>query len=224
MLFFGSFDAIVVVASIFILFPHEQTDRKGHALQHFRWTIDRFSVMGARNPLAKSALSVLRAILARFAKAVGVDAEVAASTVESVTASNTPVSSRETIGTTPNSLTSRTGQAETPMDPWSMTAVMPGMSTGSVDYSSVPTTSISPDGVNDDGGLIMGDVPIMHPLLPTNDLVWNDLSALDMDGSQMNPIDNGASLDPNMFDWQFGGGFGDDTIWQFLNNHQPGQA
>ena len=38
-LFFGSFDAVVLVASIFILFPNEHIDRAGRAREEAQWAL-----------------------------------------------------------------------------------------------------------------------------------------------------------------------------------------
>ncbi|KAI0970994.1 hypothetical protein F4678DRAFT_110073 [Xylaria arbuscula] len=70
-LFFGTFDAVVMVASIYILFPREHPELLDEARQHFQWAVDRFEKMAERNHLARSALGVLQAIWIRFKKAVG---------------------------------------------------------------------------------------------------------------------------------------------------------
>lgn len=81
LLFFGSFDAIVLIASVYIMFPHEQTGFTDKIAVHFQWTVERFSAMQERNPLAKSAQGVLKAIIARFKKAVASAQSVSPSTV-----------------------------------------------------------------------------------------------------------------------------------------------
>lgn len=70
-LFFGTFDAVVMLASIYILFPREHVELLPTAVQHFRWAVERFERMAERNRLAQAALGVLRAIYIRFKKAVG---------------------------------------------------------------------------------------------------------------------------------------------------------
>jgi hypothetical protein len=70
-LFFGTFDAVVMVASIYILFPKEHPELLDQSRQHFQWAVDRFEKMAERNHLARSALGVLQAIWIRFKKAVG---------------------------------------------------------------------------------------------------------------------------------------------------------
>ncbi|KAK4122876.1 hypothetical protein N657DRAFT_575086 [Parathielavia appendiculata] len=73
-LFFGTFDAIVLMASIYILFPKEHPELVRDALQHFQWAVQRFEAMSQRNPLAKAALGVLHAIYMRLKKSLGISA------------------------------------------------------------------------------------------------------------------------------------------------------
>lgn len=70
-LFFGTFDAIVMMASIYILFPKEHPELLNNALQHFQWGVERFETMAERNRLAGAALGVLNAIYIRLKKAIG---------------------------------------------------------------------------------------------------------------------------------------------------------
>ena len=76
-LFFGTFDAIVLVASIYILFPRENREFVKNAVQHFTWAVERFAAMSERNYLAKAAVGVLKAIEVRFGRSLemGVKAE-----------------------------------------------------------------------------------------------------------------------------------------------------
>ncbi|KAK1760644.1 fungal-specific transcription factor domain-containing protein [Echria macrotheca] len=71
-LFFGTFDAIVLMASVYILFPKEHRDLVQNALQHFQWAVERFEAMSERNALARAALGVLQAIFVRLKKSLGI--------------------------------------------------------------------------------------------------------------------------------------------------------
>lgn len=71
-LFFGTFDAVVLMASVFILFPRENAEYVTSALQHIQWAIERFETMAERNRLAASARGVLHAIHIRLKKALGI--------------------------------------------------------------------------------------------------------------------------------------------------------
>ncbi|KAL2125958.1 hypothetical protein VTI74DRAFT_2082 [Chaetomium olivicolor] len=75
-LFFGTFDAIVLMASIYILFPKEHPEMLPSALQHFQWAVQRFQAMAGRNSLAKAALGVLNAICIRMRKSLGLSKEM----------------------------------------------------------------------------------------------------------------------------------------------------
>ncbi|KAK0732709.1 hypothetical protein B0T21DRAFT_452261 [Apiosordaria backusii] len=69
-LFFGTFDAIVLMAAIYILFPREHPELVQSALQHFQWAVERFEAMSERNALAKAALGVLHAIRLRLRRSL----------------------------------------------------------------------------------------------------------------------------------------------------------
>lgn len=73
-LFFGTFDAVVLMASIFILFPKDNSEYIPAALQHFQWAVERFEAMSERNRLAAAARRVLQAIHYRLVKALNVQA------------------------------------------------------------------------------------------------------------------------------------------------------
>ncbi|KAK4188823.1 OMPdecase-domain-containing protein [Podospora australis] len=70
-LFFGTFDAIILMAAIYILFPKENRELVSSALQHFQWAVERFEAMSAKNALAKAALGVLRAVGVRLKRSLG---------------------------------------------------------------------------------------------------------------------------------------------------------
>ncbi|KAI9734182.1 MAG: hypothetical protein M1818_006611 [Claussenomyces sp. TS43310] len=66
----STFDAIVLVAAVYILHPNENPNHLDDALQHFEWAMERFETMSARNPMAKGALGVLQAIHVRLLKSL----------------------------------------------------------------------------------------------------------------------------------------------------------
>ena len=66
----NTFDAVVVVAAIYIMHPKENRDLLSTALQHFEWGMQRFQLLGGRNSMATAALGVLKAIHARLKKAL----------------------------------------------------------------------------------------------------------------------------------------------------------
>ncbi|KAF7558346.1 hypothetical protein G7046_g5809 [Stylonectria norvegica] len=197
MLFFGSFDAIVLIASVYILFPHEHAELTGSVHQHFQWTIDRFSAIQHRNPLAKSAQGVLRAIVARFKKSVA----------QPTPASSTdPGSSR----TPASDSTSRMNlNLDTPPTPASSLAMAGGF------------VYPAPSTVGSEWMVPSADsLAAIAPMFPTGDLIFNDLNAVHEE-PPLSQGDGVAVLDDDDFWWQFGGDLGDDTVWQFLNQLQP---
>ncbi|KAM0187813.1 hypothetical protein ACHAPA_010372 [Fusarium lateritium] len=183
MLFFASFDAIVLLASVYILFPREHEEFTDKTIEHFQWTIERFSAIQERNPLAKSAQGVLRAIVARFKRAM---AKAQNGSLPSLTDGSTVGSRNIASGSTPAS-----------------------SSLDSNDLPALDSTWMFPSA---------DTLSMMAPFFPTGDLVYNDLTAgPDM---SMAPLLVGNSQDEVGGDdliWQFGGGWGDDTVWQMLN-------
>jgi len=65
-----TFDAIILIAATYILYPSENRDDLDDSLQHFEWAMERFHMIGDRNAMAKAALSVLKAIYVRLKKAL----------------------------------------------------------------------------------------------------------------------------------------------------------
>ncbi|KAH7246139.1 hypothetical protein BKA59DRAFT_477294 [Fusarium tricinctum] len=183
MLFFASFDAIVLLASVYILFPREHTEFTDKTIEHFQWTIERFSAIQERNPLAKSAQGVLRAIVARFKRAME---KAQNGSLPSLTDGSTVDSSKTASGSTPGS--------------------------SSLDSNGLPALDStwmfpSADALN-----------MMAPFFPTGDLVYNDLTAgPDMAMAPLPFTDNQNEVGGDDLIWQFGGGWGDDTVWQMLN-------
>ncbi|KAK3371551.1 fungal-specific transcription factor domain-containing protein [Lasiosphaeria ovina] len=94
-LFFGTFDAIVMIASIYILFPKEHPDLVFESIQQFDWSVERFEIMSVRNGLAKAALGVLRAINLRLRRSLGISSQpgTSAKSILPSPASTTPSAS-----------------------------------------------------------------------------------------------------------------------------------
>ncbi|KAM7217174.1 hypothetical protein V8F06_007465 [Rhypophila decipiens] len=78
-LFFGTFDAIVIVAAVFILFSGEfgpGGEYVDGAVRQFGWAVERFRAMSGRNELARAALGVLKVLGVRFVRALGLKEHV----------------------------------------------------------------------------------------------------------------------------------------------------
>ncbi|CAM1503937.1 Fc.00g015280.m01.CDS01 [Cosmosporella sp. VM-42] len=195
MLFYGSFDAIVLIASVYILFPHEHPELTGSVLQHFQWTTERFSAMQERNPLARSAQGVLRAIIARVKKAVSSVAPPSSTEGRSL---GTPTSDGKATTAATESTPASSLSAGEPF-------AYPQPSTGN--EWTVPSTD---------------NLASIAPMFPTSDLIYNDLNAVHDNNVLMPPLGGEPTLDGGDFAWQFGGDLGDDSFWQLLNQFQPG--
>lgn len=151
--------------------------------------------MQDRNPLAKSAQGVLKAIVARFKKAI--------SSTESATgyetrSSDTPASDGKNSGGGTDST--------------------PASSLGTGGSYTYPQPSASSEwSVPSIDGLAS-----IAPMFPTSDLIYHDLNAFSDEGIGLPPTDGEAVVNADEFAWQFGGDLEDDTLWQFLNQYQTG--
>ncbi|KAI0143396.1 hypothetical protein BJ166DRAFT_540115 [Pestalotiopsis sp. NC0098] len=247
-LFFGTFDAIVMMASIYILFPKEHPELLNDALQHFQWGVERFEAMADRNRLAAAALGVLNAIYIRLKKAIGhgflnklcprsfhCPPELC-KTEQQDEASSSP-DRKPSISTSSPALT----QSHHP-------------SVASTAESSAVQTS---DGGTNGTGLTPGadifatpdwsfptdfDFSSLPPMYPMGDVAYNDLTGIrddgfisgagmgvwqaatgapagaDMIGSMARPT---GGEQQGEVGYNFGGEFGNDTIWNLLNQFPP---
>lgn len=214
-LFFGSFDAVVLIASVYILFPHEHPELRDISLQQFQWTIERFSAMQERNPFARSAQGVLKAILGKVIKAVNNSEAPSPNLTEGGGSSATPSSTRGTTDSTPGSSFSKA-----PANPSSIASTAPKIE----DH---PSAYPPPPGTGPYWAMPSADsLASLVPMFPTSDLIFNDLNVVhDGSGGMVAPpLGEQAGLGDGGMAWQFGGDFGEDTLWQFLNQYQPGMA
>ncbi|OLN92139.1 Multidrug resistance regulator 1 [Colletotrichum chlorophyti] len=210
-----NFDAVVLMASIYILFPKENLEMAGSAMQHFHWTTERFEAMQERNPLAKAAKGVLQAIFAKFKKAVGNPAppsslsSLASQTPASTTESASSVSGRGSVST----MTAAT--ADTPASKGS-TVATPTSLPAAPDASSYPMPSSHSEWTMPNSW----DFTAIAPLFPMGDLIYNDLNGIPDDGSL--PA-WGATTPPPPAAGQttFEGVFGNDSVWNLLNQYDP---
>ncbi|OAQ96659.1 hypothetical protein LLEC1_05483 [Akanthomyces lecanii] len=220
-LFFGSFDAVVVIASVFILFPHESPELRDSAVRRFHWTIAKFEAIREHNAVARAAQGVLNAIKSRFIKAVGNDTPGLSPASEATS----PPQNGKAADQTPDS--SRTGLTGGSGSNTSSTNLSLGISPS--DESSAIRSwanNASTDGVNG-WSLLEDSLSTLAPIYPTSDLFFNDLVAkygeTDMASCTLDPV--GAqqpSADGFGLSCQFDGAFAaDNTFWQFMNQFNP---
>lgn len=223
-LFFGSFDAVVVIASIFILFPHESPELRDSAVRRFHWTIAKFEAIREHNSVARAAQGVLTAIQSRFIKAVGNDTpglspDPDAASPPAQIDDNTP----ESVQTAP-----RAGSGSGA----SMNSLSLGISPS--DGSSSATGTWGGGGGAADGvsawSLPEDSLSALAPMYPTSDLLFNDLVAKygDAGGGSLadctiDTVDAQQTAgDAFGMACQFDGDFAaDNTFWQFMNQFNP---
>ena len=250
------------MATIYMIFPQEHHEFRQTALQQFHWAIERFSAMQERNPLAKSALGVLKVIHAKFINAINRALEMEASTGGSTASGGlrsleTPSSKQghaisTVTGTSPS--TSSSGSRGVLDDGTGQGGSLTTMSGGEEGVAQ-SSMAFTPGGmkaggsVDNTNGWSMApamDLSSLQPMFPTYDLLFNDLNVVD-DGTmagfgdfpppnlqqaeaqaqtqvqQMQGTTGHAQNDQygNM-PWQFGGDFGNDTVWKLLNEWEPG--
>ncbi|KAH8677278.1 humps family-domain-containing protein [Xylariales sp. PMI_506] len=244
-LFFGTFDAIVMMASIYILFPKEHPELLRNALQHFQWGVERFETMATHNRLAAAALGVLNAIYIRLKKAIGhgflnrccpksfrcdgfqFDEKSDGAANLGETPSETMASSETSPNPTHHnpSIASVSGSSSILQSP--ETADLTPATTNNTDLFASPEWSFPTN----------FDFSTLTPMYPMGDLAYNDLTGIrdDAFGSAGTmpapwPMTSAASLPGGLTgleataeeeSWAFGGEFGNDTIWNLLNQIPP---
>ena len=224
LLFYNSFDAIVLIATVYIFFPRENSDHVQDAMQHFEWTATRFDAMQHKNPLAKSAKGVIQAIFRKFRKVVekapGVTnlpsiANICASPPEGEPGRPSPMSQAGMTSTSPHATESSAAGAS----PSTMDAGTP-----SDRQPLFPGPSLTP---NWTAGNVTQDFSSLAPLHPTEDLFFNSLDILLpgemplLSGKTSWTAANSQAMGKNMASqgFLFGGEFGQDSVWTALNQY-----
>ena len=190
------------MASIYILFPKENQELLGSAMEHFHWTAQRFEAMKEKNLLARSARGVLQAIYVKFSRAVGSlppGSESARSFQGSPSLASTDTPAiKATSGTTPSSGPESAVGARSSYPPPSATNDWTMPSSGVFDFSSIA------------------------PLYPLGDLLYNDLNGIPEDGMRQPRTAEMPVTAFNGQPWQVEGVFGTDSFWSLLNQYDPG--
>lgn len=237
-LFFGSFDAVVVIASIFILFPHENPEMRDGAVRRFHWTIAKFEAIREHNSVARAAQGVLKAIQARFIKAVGKEtpelspdpdaaspsqaAAVAEPMPDSTSAATKSGGSNEAANSAGIPSTASSHNLSTGISPSTgSSGTAPWMAAGEGTSSAMNGWSLPDESLS-----------LLAPIYPTSDLFFNDLVAK-YDGAggvdsstllQGSGAATGQSMPVDAFglQCQFDGDFGaENNFWQFMNQFNP---
>lgn len=263
-LFFGTFDAIVLMASIFILFPRENTEYIPTALQHFQWAVERFEAMAERNRLAAAARGVLNAIYVRLKKSLGIGfvnardpaPVLGPGTTREATSSSQPDCPAPNGGRVAQSsattLVTASGGPSNGPGAYMFGGSLSSSSTATATASG--TTPIDPGlGGGGGGGVVAGsdwtlpegfDWSSIQPVYAMADVAYNDLMGINCSGGETSaaaassssvpswaggaPLLNevpgaggggggGGGADPQP--WLFGGDFGNDSVWNLLNQY-----
>jgi len=198
------------MASIYILFPKENQELAGSAMQHFQWTTQRFEAMAERNRLARSAQAVLQAIYVKFRKAVGNP------TLPPTTCSlPTPASdSAQSYAENPSA-----GSAtDTPPPGKAMSGLTPSEAAETTASSYPPPSTTSEWTMPNDF-----DFASITPLYPMADVIYNDVTGIP-DGPGLMPGWGAETptAEIGLQPWQFEGDFGSDSVWNLLNQYKLG--
>ncbi|KAK4243787.1 hypothetical protein C7999DRAFT_17908 [Corynascus novoguineensis] len=203
--FFGTFDAIVLMASIYILFPKEHPDMVQRAVQHFHWAVERFEAMSTRNSLAKAALGVLHAICLRMSKALGLSKLAAQKLLIPGSASTSPANGSVDGSTASSTVFSPCTTASYNPSP-SMGSSRTSMSTAAVSTSGddlSPSQHCNLNGVPQQGvccntNTDFASAPSNPPPAPAPDFNFD----LDPDLFAINPSTSSSNTNnDNPFDW-----------------------
>ncbi|KAI1449353.1 hypothetical protein F5Y02DRAFT_207315 [Annulohypoxylon stygium] len=243
-LFFGTFDAVIMIASIYILFPREHGELLATVRQHFEWAIERFEKMANRNRLAQAALGVLHAIYIRFKKAVGYSCKAISDVGGSTTSCSGTTGSSDMQ--TPSSLSEPASQNSQNQSSTSNTTAPSTLPTTTDRGGSVSSsTGLTPASGAENNVFASTDWPFptdfnfgsIMPIYPIGDIAYNELTAIpggDITSttwpetfSGSTPAGSSSGLAASIpassageeqpAQWQFGGEFGDDTLWNILN-------
>lgn len=234
------------MASIFILFPKENSEHVSSALQHVQWAIERFETMAECNRLAASARGVLRAIQIRLRKALGIThpsyipiSMPAASEINGTpsTASILDIQNTSTTAQSPSvedstrNDTSRTSLFTTPESGCDNLFGTGGPLSGQAALN--PASMAANDWTLPDNF----DWASIQPVYAMADVAYNDLMGINngreestIGASEPNWACGAAvlnnlppgSITPNTEGdsqgWSFGGDFSNDSVWSLLNH------
>jgi hypothetical protein len=222
----NTFDAIVLVAAIYILHPCENKEDLDDALQHFEWAMERFQTMSSRNSMADSALGVLKAIYVRLKKALG--RSKAEATPVAISTQSPALTSPESSASnyTPSAHPSISGASTNSSTTQSSTTSQYTLPT----ISNLTKSEPSPSEWDALSGTVTAsnyDFSSMAPLQPMHDLLFNDLGTVDgglnmgLGSANLQNELTGWIPGTGTAQWQFEGDFGNDSFWGFMNTYQP---
>ncbi|ROT42490.1 hypothetical protein SODALDRAFT_326646 [Sodiomyces alkalinus F11] len=228
-LFFGSFDAVVLMASIHILFPKENLNLAPKALQEFQWTMERFSAMSERNKLAKAARGVLQAIYTKLRKAI--DNQAPARSVSTISQTSISSGEADTLGSSRDSaMTGPSTTDNTPLQLGNGIGMSPAGDMAVKLETPGPLPSVAtfrPTTATPDWGMSTNfDFSNVAPLFAIGDILYNDVGIL-REGMSSWEAPTGPTTHQAMTTPQqptsdiFEGAFGGDSFWNLMNQYDP---
>lgn len=234
-MFFGTFDAIVLMASIFILFPKENTEYLSTALQHFQWAMERFETMSERNKLAAAARNVLKAVYMRLKSALKGTQKAEGVSLEHPAQEPAPSAMNSERVSPFSTMAGGSDSSKTSL----LTPAASTTSGGSGDpFGSV--SGLAGAGPIDPGlsGMAASDWTLpegfhwssIQPVYAMADVAYNDLMGISSSvGETTSSLPNWAGGTPLLNDvadvgeesqpWTFGGDFGNDSVWNLFNQY-----
>ncbi|KAH8846085.1 hypothetical protein MCOR07_011367 [Pyricularia oryzae] len=171
-IFFGTFDAVILLATLYIVFPKEHLDLLPDALQHFRFAVERFSALSASNNLARAGVGVLRAIFHRLRKSLTLAGSWPSECIDQPWHKLTDAEVLSSLGGGMDTVPSTKGQQEG-LAPH--TAHIPrDLGVGAEDQSGPAIRALARDG--EEWFLPENfDWSAVQPIAATSDLLYNDL-------------------------------------------------
>ncbi|TLS27119.1 hypothetical protein PpBr36_04386 [Pyricularia pennisetigena] len=172
-IFFGTFDAVILLATLYIVFPKEHLDLLPDALQHFRFAVERFSALSETNNLARAGVGVLRAIFHRMRKSLTLAGSLSYESIDQPWHKPADAETVPSLASGINTVTSTGAREEEGLT--LETAHLPGASgAGDEDRSGAPLQALGQD--TEEWSLPVNfDWSAIQPIAATSDLLYNDL-------------------------------------------------
>lgn len=204
--------------------------------------MERFQTISQRNVIAKGALGVLKAIHVRLMKALGLAKPCSPAPAKTGLNKSGPPRVRTPLPTPPikanipSPMPSQSMYQQTQPISSSRSSISTAANSAPSNIQASCTSSGSYSPPDDSWNTTIPptnfNVASLAPLQPMHDLLFNDLSGAGLDpqlgalGPGLEMYDQGLGLSADGLpiapvSWQFGGDFGQDSFWGYMNNYNP---
>lgn len=226
------------MASIFILFPKENTEYVSTALQHFQWAMERFETMSERNKLAAAARNVLKAVYMRLKSSVKCTQKAEGDSLDQPAQESAPLAPTAPNGEAMSPFSSMAGGGDTSRSSLLTPAASTTSGSSGDPFGSVSGASGAAPIDPGLSGMAASDWTLpegfhwssIQPVYAMADVAYNDLMGISSNvGETTSPLPNWAGGTPLLNDvpagggesqpWLFGGDFGNDSVWSLLNQY-----